>query len=83
MNRIQYQQAPGNTALVFKLKGRAPEGKILTTKEIEEIGYEWGILERTDKETESIPIGEYYTCGIVTGAWGDNPVCPGCGDDLQ
>jgi len=48
MNRIQYQQQAGDTALVFKLKGRAPEGTILTTGEIEEIGYEWGLLERID-----------------------------------
>jgi hypothetical protein len=49
MNRIQYQQQPGDTALIFKLKGRAPEGAILTVEEIDEIGYEWGILTRTDK----------------------------------
>lgn len=48
MNRMQFQQQPGETALVFKLKGRAPEGTILTTEEIEEIGYEWGLLERVD-----------------------------------
>lgn len=47
MNRIQYQQQAGDIALVFKLKGRSPEGKVLTVKEIEEIGYEWGTLERT------------------------------------
>jgi hypothetical protein len=46
MNRIPYHQRAGDTALVFKLLGRPPEGKILTAEEIEEIGYEWGLLER-------------------------------------
>lgn len=84
MNRIQYQQQQGDKALVFKLKARAPEGKILTAMEIEEIGYEWGVLERTDNtEAEGMPIGECYNCGVVTAAWGDHPKCPGCGFDLQ
>lgn len=46
MNRIQYSQGIGDVALVFKLKGRAPEGKILTVEEIEELGYEFGTLTR-------------------------------------
>ena len=46
-NRQQYAQGVGDTALVFKLKGRAPEGVILTTEEIEAMGYEWGLLTRT------------------------------------
>lgn len=46
MNRIQYSQQQGDTALVFKLKGRAEEGKILTVAEIEEMGYEFGLLKR-------------------------------------
>ena len=41
MNRIQFEQEQGQTALVFKLKGRAPEGVVLTKEEIEEIGYEF------------------------------------------
>lgn len=46
LNRIQYSQQPGQRALVFKLKGRPEEGKILTAQEIEEIGYEFGMLVR-------------------------------------
>jgi hypothetical protein len=46
MNRIQFVQQVGQDAIVFKLKGRAPEGKILTVEEIEEIGYEFGLLSR-------------------------------------
>ena len=46
VNRIQYKQAVGDTALVFKLNGRPPEGKILSRDEIETIGYEWGRITR-------------------------------------
>ena len=46
MNRIKYEQKPGDAALIFKLKGRPEEGVILTCEEIEEIGYEFGLLER-------------------------------------
>ena len=45
-NRILYQQNVGDIALVFKINGRAPEGKILSTSEIQEIGFQWGLLER-------------------------------------
>ena len=47
MNRIQFAQEPGQKAIVFKLKDRAPEGKILDREEIEAIGYEFGLLTRT------------------------------------
>jgi hypothetical protein len=47
LNRTQYYQQPGEKALVFKLKTRPPEGVVLKTKkEIEQQGYEFGILER-------------------------------------
>jgi hypothetical protein len=45
-NRIEYVQKIGEVALIFKLKARIPEGKILNQSEIEEIGYEFGILRR-------------------------------------
>lgn len=47
INRIQYTQNMNEIAIVFKLKGRPEEGKILTIQEIEEIGYEFGVLIRT------------------------------------
>jgi len=47
-NRIEFIQTDYDIALVFKLKRRAPEGVILTRREIEEIGYEIGLLTRTD-----------------------------------
>lgn len=50
VNRIMFEQKDNSSALVFKLKGRAPEGVILNRKEIEAIGYEFKILERFDQE---------------------------------
>lgn len=47
MNRQQFAQQEGQDALVFKLKGRAPEGAILTSDEIEKIGYEFKLMTRT------------------------------------
>ena len=49
MNRVEYRQEPGQSALVFKLKGRPEEGKILTIEEIESIGYEFGLLTKHDE----------------------------------
>ena len=70
-NRIQYKQQPGATALVFKLKGRAPEGSTLTAKEIETIGYEWGILKRLQDEPAVKNVdqgtGTCELCELVTG----------------
>lgn len=46
VNRIQFAQEVGQSAIVFKLKGRPPEGVILSREEIESIGYEFGLLIR-------------------------------------
>lgn len=46
VNRQQFAQQVGQTALVFKLNGKPPEGTILSVEEIEKIGYKWQILER-------------------------------------
>lgn len=45
-NRQQFEQQAGQDALVFKLKGRLQEGVILTSHEIEEIGYEFKLMTR-------------------------------------
>lgn len=44
VNRIAYIQNPRDVVIVFKLKGRPEEGKILSIDEIKKIGYEWGRL---------------------------------------
>lgn len=46
-NRFEYEQQAGETALIFRLKQRPPEGKVLSRAEIEEIGYEFGVLTRS------------------------------------
>lgn len=47
MNRIAYEQPVGEVALVFKLKGRPPEGVILDRAGVEAVGYGFGLLTRT------------------------------------
>jgi hypothetical protein len=44
VNRILYKQKPGRQPLVFKLKGRPTEGKILSLLKIEKIVFAWGVL---------------------------------------
>ena len=44
VNRIQFCQKNGQIAIVFKLNGRPPEGKILTAEEVETIGYKFQLL---------------------------------------
>lgn len=46
MNRDPYTQGVEERALVFKLRGRAPEGVILSREEVEAIGYDLGFLVR-------------------------------------
>lgn len=46
VNRINFIQETQQSALVFKLNGRAPEGVILSKEEIEAIGYKFQILKR-------------------------------------
>ena len=48
VNRQMFTQEVGQVALVFKLNGRPPEGKILTVEEIEEIGYKFQVLKRLE-----------------------------------
>ncbi len=47
-NRIEFLQTAEDAALIFRLKRRAPEGAVLNRAQIEEIGYEFGLLTKTD-----------------------------------
>lgn len=47
VNREQYTQYNNNFAICFKMRGRPKEGQILSKEEIEEIGYDWYLIERT------------------------------------
>ena len=46
VNRQMFSQQVGQQALVFKLHGRLPEGRMLTVDEIEAIGFDFKLLER-------------------------------------
>lgn len=46
VNRQMFAQEVGQRCLVFKLRGRPEEGKILTADEIAKIGYVWQVLTR-------------------------------------
>ena len=46
VNRTNNKQAPGDQAIVFKLRGRPLEGKILSREDIDAIGYDLGLLTR-------------------------------------
>ena len=46
VNRSEFRQTAETVALVFKLKGRPPEGKVLSRGELEAMGYEFGLLTR-------------------------------------
>jgi len=48
MNRVNYEQQAGDNAIVFKLRGRPEEGKILTREEVDAIGYDFGLITRTE-----------------------------------
>lgn len=48
MNRISIKMNIGDRAIIFRLLTRLEEGKVLTTKEIKELPYEFGLLERIE-----------------------------------
>lgn len=74
LNRIQYAQSTEDVALVFKLKGRPEEGKILTVAEIEEIGYEFGLLTKLTAKDDKVDVHS-ITEQIPKFAIGDNVFC--------
>jgi viroplasmin and RNaseH domain-containing protein len=47
VNRSNNQQQVGELGIVFKLRGRPEEGKVLNREEVEAIGYDFGLLTRT------------------------------------
>jgi hypothetical protein len=47
--RIEVRQQPGESALVFRLKRRLEEGRVLqSTEEVEQVGYSFAVLERLE-----------------------------------
>lgn len=54
VNRFEYRQNVGDIAVVFKLRGRPPEGKILSQEEVDAIGFDFFTLRRLpEAETEA------------------------------
>ena len=45
-NRMEVKMNIGDVAVVFRLKQRIPEGKVLSEEDMKNIGYEIGLLER-------------------------------------
>jgi hypothetical protein len=45
-NRGTYSQEVGDSALIFKLRGRLPEGQVLDAKGLEAIGFDFYLLTR-------------------------------------
>lgn len=48
VNRMEFNHTVDDIALIFKLKGRPPEGKVLSREELEAMGYEFGLLRRVE-----------------------------------
>jgi len=46
VNRIKYEQKKDELMIVFQLRERPPEGKILSIEEIEKIGYDFYSIEK-------------------------------------
>lgn len=47
-NRAEFFQSVEDVALIFRLKKRIGEGKVLNAEEIESIGYEFGLLKKLE-----------------------------------
>lgn len=46
VNRAEFCQEVGDLALVFRLRARPPEGRVLSRAELEATGFELGLLSR-------------------------------------
>ncbi|OGT90094.1 MAG: hypothetical protein A2286_03460 [Gammaproteobacteria bacterium RIFOXYA12_FULL_61_12] len=46
LNRVTITMAPGDRALILRLKARLEEGKVLTAEEMDRFPFELGLLER-------------------------------------
>lgn len=57
VNRIAFQQQPGQRALVLKMRGRPPEGVVLDVAGMEELGYELLLLTRHARTRAEILAG--------------------------
>jgi hypothetical protein len=56
VNRVKYEQSCNEIAIIFQLRSRPNEGKILTREEIEETGYDFFLV----KKFKSVNVGGNY-----------------------
>lgn len=47
MNRVEVKMNAGDEAIVMKVNGRLPEGKVLSLEELKSIGFTLGLLKKT------------------------------------
>ncbi|MBI2806664.1 MAG: DUF1874 domain-containing protein [Planctomycetes bacterium] len=47
VNRVAIEMQPGDQAVVLRLQGRLPEGKVLTEDEMKALPFELGLLTRS------------------------------------
>jgi hypothetical protein len=59
VNRIPATMAEGDEAIALKIMGRLPEGQILTTEELNKIGFEFYHIRRLATPTQT-PDKKYY-----------------------
>lgn len=72
VNRSAGTQKPGQQALVLKLRGRLPEGVVLTREQLDAIGYDLLIMTRVDHsgpEAQAMALGEARRREAQTGLW--------------
>jgi len=50
VNRMSVKMQSGDTAVIFKLQKRPPEGQVLDQQQLEALGYEFGLLRKLDNE---------------------------------
>lgn len=72
VHRQQFEQQPGQSALVFKLHGRPPEGRILDRAELLELGYTFHILERIDVDAQLRYLEEVNNYVHANGVYNDD-----------
>ena len=80
VNRIQFEQQPGQQALVLKLRGRIPEGQVLDVAGMDAIGYDLWLMTRRRRTLAAIradldrcPHGRHSRLGR-----GEPDTCYGC-----
>jgi len=70
-NRVRIQMEPGDRAIVFQLRTRLPEGRVLSKEELESLPFTLGLLEMT-KGAEKRREGSQKRLSVVLPSGGNN-----------